>query len=132
VKPVVYYCLPNFHNNDFSCLISDSPQQKSRPKVEVGRFEEDAAGNLHLVNMSGFPLASAPPGSLIPTLTALPPGLSASIQITPVFLTDQSKRILSTNYCILHRSENFFNGIETASMRCTMYTVHTFISPSCK
>jgi hypothetical protein len=89
--------------------------------VEVGRFEEDAAGNLHLVNMSGFPLASAPPGSLIPTLTALPPGLSTSIQITPVFLTDQSKRILSINYCIIHRSENY-----------EVYNVHTYISPSFK
>jgi hypothetical protein len=85
--------------------------------VEVGRFEEDATGNLHLVNMSGFPLASAPPGSLIPTLTALPAGLSTSIQITPVFLTDQSKHGFSEQIIV------FFIVLKT--MRCTMH-IHIY------
>jgi hypothetical protein len=81
--------------------------------VEVGRFEEDAAGNLHLVNMSGFPLASAPPGSLIPTLTALPAGLSASIQITPVFLTDQSKYGFSQQITVLFIVlKTFYTGLK--------------------
>ncbi len=58
-----------------------------RPKVEVGRFVADEAGDLVLVNRSGFALARAPPGALIPTLDSLPGGLSTSIQITPVFLS---------------------------------------------
>ena len=64
------------------------------PRVEVGRFQSDEAGNLLLVNGSGFAMARAAAGSLIPTLAYLPEGLaSSSIQITPVFITSKGSKM---------------------------------------